>query len=76
MHKFYDPEYREPNKFWYCNVCDAQNSIIDGECQYCECQGLECKRDNCSCPEHFHQDHIDENEPVPECKLCQLKKGE
>lgn len=39
--------------FWYCNVCRAQNHVIDGECQYCECQGLACKRDNCSDPKHF-----------------------
>jgi hypothetical protein len=41
------------NEFWYCNVCEAQNHITDGECQYCECGGAECKRDNCSDPEHF-----------------------
>ena len=35
-------------EFWYCNVCNAQNHILDGECQYCECEGLHCKRDNCS----------------------------
>jgi hypothetical protein len=34
--------------FWYCNVCNAQNSRMDGECQHCECRGPECKRDNCS----------------------------
>lgn len=34
--------------FWYCNVCDAQNSCEDGECQFCECGGASCKRDNCS----------------------------
>ena len=39
--------------FWYCNACGAQNSHIDGECQYCECEGLNCKRENCSEPQHF-----------------------
>lgn len=34
--------------FWYCNVCHAQNSREDGECQFCECEGMDCKRDNCS----------------------------
>lgn len=34
--------------FWNCNVCNAQNSIEDGECQYCDCEGKDCKRDNCS----------------------------
>ncbi len=38
------------NQFWYCNVCNAQNHENDGECQYCECGGAECKRDNCSGP--------------------------
>jgi hypothetical protein len=39
--------------FWYCNVCRAQNHEMDGECQYCECQGKACKRDNCSDDKHF-----------------------
>jgi len=34
--------------FWYCNVCNAQNSREDGECQFCECKGKDCKRDNCN----------------------------
>lgn len=38
--------------FWYCNVCEAQNHEIDGTCQYCECLGAECKRDNCDGPGH------------------------
>jgi hypothetical protein len=45
---------------WYCNVCHAQNSREDGECQYCECQGAACKRDNCSDPRHF--EHLDNQE--------------
>ena len=39
--------------WWYCNVCHAQNHEMDGECQYCECGGADCKRDNCSDPRHF-----------------------
>ncbi len=39
--------------FWYCNVCHAQNSIIDGECQFCECGGQNCQRNNCSDAYHF-----------------------
>jgi len=38
---------------WPCNVCQAHNSNLDGECQFCECDGAECKRDNCSDPRHF-----------------------
>lgn len=34
--------------FWNCNVCAAQNSCLDGECQFCDCGGLNCKRDSCS----------------------------
>lgn len=57
--------------FWHCNVCDAQNSVVDGECQFCDCEGLECQRDNCSDPAHFHADHLNEpNGLVPECYLC------
>ena len=37
--------------FWYCNVCHGQNSVYDGECQFCECQPG-CIRDNCSGPYH------------------------
>ena len=40
-------------EFWYCNVCGAQNHKIDGECQYCDCPGAACERDNCSEPQHF-----------------------
>ena len=48
--------------WWYCNVCHAQNSVVDGECQYCECGGAVCERDNCSDPRHFtvhDADHLD-----------------
>lgn len=38
--------------FWYCNACGAQNSREDGECQFCECGGSSCERDNCSGPAH------------------------
>lgn len=41
------------NEFWDCEVCGAQNHEIDGECQYCECEGPSCKRHNCSEPCHF-----------------------
>ena len=39
--------------FWYCNVCNAQNSVIDGDCQFCECQGSVCERDSCADERHF-----------------------
>ena len=39
-------------EFWYCNACNAQNHETDGECQYCDCGGAECVRDNCSGPAH------------------------
>lgn len=55
---------------WYCNVCNAQNSDIDGECQFCRCGGAGCKRANCSTPEHFHADHIKEGEIQHNCPLC------
>ena len=45
---------------WICCACQAINSVVDGECQFCECGGRECKRDNCSAPEHF-------NVPCPKC---------
>lgn len=32
------------NQFWYCNVCQAQNHISDGECQVCECGGSVARR--------------------------------
>ena len=58
--------------FWHCNVCDAQNSREDGECQYCECGGPECKRDSCSAPEHFHATYhgADREGPFTGCSLC------
>lgn len=33
----YDSEQlfnRDP--FWYCDICGAQNSRLDGDCQFCE----------------------------------------
>lgn len=39
--------------FWICEVCGAQNHESDGECQYCECEGPNCQRNNCSDPCHF-----------------------
>lgn len=61
----------ERDRFWHCNACDAQNSCEDGECQYCECGGIECERDSCSAPEHFHADHAADREgPFVGCSLC------
>lgn len=62
--------------YWHCNVCGAQNSVMDGECQYCECQGKDCKRDSCSDPSHFHYDAFDPHtadEPIPGCRYCDQK---
>lgn len=42
--------------FWNCCACNAQNSVYDGECQFCECGGDHCKRDNCSDPKHTAND--------------------
>src|SRR5262245_14001503 len=39
--------------FWKCCACGAQNHETDGECQFCECGGAECKRDNCSGRDHL-----------------------
>jgi len=39
--------------WWTCRACGAQNSIEDGECQHCECDGAACERDACSDPRHF-----------------------
>jgi hypothetical protein len=47
---------KNSREFWYCNVCNAQNHRSDGECQYCECGGPECWRDNCSGPDHGEPD--------------------
>jgi hypothetical protein len=33
---------------WQCEVCGEVNHVRDGECQFCECGGLECERANCS----------------------------
>lgn len=55
---------RHSGEFWYCNVCQAQNHETDGECQFCECGGRECQRDNCSDPRHFEGDP-DLLEPEP-----------
>ena len=54
--------------FWTCNVCGAQNSREDGECQFCECGGIDCKRDACSAVEHFHAEHLEEVNA--DCVLC------
>lgn len=40
-------------EFWWCNVCNAQNHVLDGECQYCECGGDTCQRDNCADPRDY-----------------------
>lgn len=60
---------RDSENFWYCNACRAQNSRLDGECQFCECGGLDCKRDSCSWPEHFHADHLAEGFFIG-CAIC------
>jgi hypothetical protein len=76
MSTFYDPEYHDHHHTtWACNVCNAENSMYDGECQFCECGGVNCKRDNCSAPEHFHADHVSgEGADGPysqiDCELC------
>jgi hypothetical protein len=79
MTTFYDPEYIDlHHTFWYCNVCGGQNSCLDGECQYCECGGMECKRSNCSEPQHFHADHVSGEDgtfgpySLNECPLCRV----
>lgn len=31
------PEEAElPHTYWYCEVCEAENSCLDAECQYCD----------------------------------------
>jgi hypothetical protein len=51
---------RQANRdFWYCNACESQNSRLDGECQFCECGGVSCKRDHCSDVLHFEGDPDD-----------------
>jgi hypothetical protein len=42
--------------WWYCNACGAQNSPVDGECQFCICEGADCERSDCSDPAHFCPD--------------------
>lgn len=65
------------DEFWYCNACGAQNHVIDGECQFCECEGKDCKRNSCSDPAHFHfvdfakynlESHL--GEAVKGCRYC------
>lgn len=46
------PRHSTPH-WWFCNVCHEQNSRDDGECQWCECGGIDCARDACSDPRHF-----------------------
>ena len=58
------------NQFWYCNVCHAQNHVIDGTCQYCECEGVHCQRDGCD-GDHgdpAHRDRVHEGY----CYDCQV----
>lgn len=43
---------RTNRHFWHCSACGAQNSTMDGECQFCECTGSDCKRDSCSGVHH------------------------
>lgn len=38
--------------FWKCCACGEQNHETDGECQFCECDGKSCRRDNCSDSRH------------------------
>lgn len=38
---------------WRCNVCGAANDVVDAACQFCECQGQGCERDNCDDPRHL-----------------------
>lgn len=54
---FIDPEYQaDLDETWKCEACGAGNSPLDGECQFCECEGMgRCRRGNCSAPEHFHR---------------------
>lgn len=63
-------EMRRKGQWWWCNVCDAQNHETDGECQFCECEGMECKRENCADPAHFHADHLTDGVSHPKCYVC------
>lgn len=38
---------------WRCGTCLAANTDLDGECQFCQCQGLYCTRWSCSDQRHF-----------------------
>jgi hypothetical protein len=60
-----------PVRLWHCVACGSENDEIDGECQFCECQGVDCKRDNCSSPAHSYKEEpaIDN---VAYCKYGEL----
>lgn len=64
---------------WICNVCNARNSVVDGECQFCECDGSDCKRDNCS-GDHGHTQAPDEAlsayDVYPREGHCQTRENE
>lgn len=47
------PDRQEGRSFWRCGTCNCQNSVEDGECQFCDCAGLDCTRASCSDPRHF-----------------------
>lgn len=65
------PDMEISKYWWYCNVCRAQNSRLDGECQFCECGGTTCKRDSCtgSCNEQMRGTNLDRYCPCGECGL-------
>lgn len=50
------------SEMWTCEACGAKNSRLDGECQFCSCEGQGCKRSSCSDPLHFG----------PLCDVCGL----
>ena len=54
------------NPFWYCEACNAQNSRLDGECQFCEPEELlaDAPEGERGFPEHHE-------EP---CEKCQAKE--
>lgn len=54
----------EPMGTWICSACSSQNSTYDGECQFCECEGEFCKRDNCD------GHHCSSRTPDPDCLIC------
>jgi hypothetical protein len=61
---------------WKCCACEAMNSAIDGECQFCQCEGEQCDRDNCSDPRHpvptyECSDHGENEYPLDGC--CSMK---